>query len=67
MVALFVFLVCSQLPLYGIKTNAGEPPCRCLALLPGAVLLPCVADAAGQLAAQLCDAIARLQSCPWTC
>ena len=22
-VALFVFLVCSQLPLYGIKTNAG--------------------------------------------
>ena len=23
-VALFVFLVCSQLPLYGIKTNAGD-------------------------------------------
>ncbi len=25
-VALFVFLVCSQLPLYGIKTNAGSDP-----------------------------------------
>lgn len=25
-VALFVFLVCSQLPLYGIQTNAGSDP-----------------------------------------
>ena len=25
-VALFVFLVCSQLPLYGIKTNSGSDP-----------------------------------------
>lgn len=25
-VALFVFLVCSQLPLYGIKTNTGSDP-----------------------------------------
>ena len=24
--ALFVFLVCSQLPLYGIKTNSGSDP-----------------------------------------
>ena len=25
-VALFVFLVCSQLPLYGIRTNSGSDP-----------------------------------------
>jgi Plug domain of Sec61p len=35
-VALFVFLVCSQLPLYGIKTNAGDAQafghCSCLCL-----------------------------------
>ncbi len=27
--ALFVFLVCSQLPLYGIQTNSGSDPFYC--------------------------------------
>ena len=66
--ALFVFLVCSQLPLYGIKTNSGSDPfywARVIMASNRRVLLIFASSCVGCKCISICHDV-EIMSC-WQC